>query len=64
MKCPKCDFEMTGPTNDFWGWSCSDCGHSQALYEHLRDYAPGMLPKREINRHIPNQDNESRHNNR
>ena len=58
MKCQDCKEEMSGPTNDWWGWSCSNCGFIKPLYEHLRDYAPSEMPEWETGRHIRDQDKE------
>ena len=58
MICNECNEEMSGPSNDWWGWSCPSCGNSKPLYEHLRNYAPGILPKLTTDRYIPDQDNE------
>jgi hypothetical protein len=35
MKCPECNYEMNGPTHDFWGWSCAECGNSVPLYPNI-----------------------------
>jgi len=31
--CPGCGYKMNGPTSDFWGYSCAECGHFQPLYD-------------------------------
>ena len=64
MKCDDCNEGMSGPTSDWWGWSCPNCGFSKPLYEHLRDYAPGCLPEWKTDRHIRDKNNESQHDNR
>ena len=47
---------MNGPTSDYWGYSCAECGHSQPLYEHLPNYAPGCMSERGSDGQLPNHD--------
>jgi hypothetical protein len=34
--CPKCEStEIRGPSNDYWGYCCVNCGYEQRLYEDI-----------------------------